>query len=180
MKHIKLFEAFNGKIEVAEAGDGTLMFKAYDQSFATVHWDSDRNISSDNKEYFKKSQAKMRQILLDTFPASSVWKDEVSKMEMSEDEDIDIIPAAAKVRNYKGDIGPVQLWDEGKMTYSVSIGSPFSDQRHTNSGLSLADIRFNDGVDPKLANMFGKELERIFPGRSKDDPNRSGSRIVAN
>lgn len=80
-----------------------------------------------------------------------------------------------KCRDYQGNIGEGELWDESPENLSTSYtgAGMFQNVRETTAGIHLADIRFNTNVvTPKMAKEIIKTLQKALKAIGHNQENK--------
>jgi hypothetical protein len=180
MKHTKLFEEFIEEavketiIEAAQDSMGYISFKGFDKFIGKLSF---KEVYKDDKD--EKRNEEIKKLMLEKFPASDEWKKECEQYLEAEIYGLktnvihasgpneEVLLAMYKERSQGGEIGQIQLWDESKLTKSVSGGGPFSDLTHTISGKYSGGIFFAKGLSKPEVSKITKTFKVMFPGSGK-------------
>ena len=168
MRHLELFENFNEarmeiKVEAARASNGKILFKCLGKFVAKL------GFSVYHKDVDEKRNEEIEDLMLKTFPASEEWKSECEKYKDNKVYGLreEVLLAAAKERSSGNEEGQIQLWDESKLTHSISMGGPFSDQKNRISGKYVGGVFFTEGLSKLEVGKITKIFNTAFPGSGK-------------
>ena len=184
MKYTSLFEEFVNEatsttVEVARSKSGKLLMKAFGKFVGQV--------SCDEVYYKDKNEERNEEIanlFLEKFPASEEWKMECEKhandecfglmnRDKAKNEKVEIAvakePGMPGGKRWGNHIGPIQLWDESKMSHSMSFPAPFGNVNHSVSGTYVGGVFFaeNSNLSKLEVEKIVKAVKAAFPDKLK-------------